>query len=84
MNNQSYTSTYRAAMEAAKVEMDILLEDARRLRNRMEQIDSVMVALKPLAGVSSEGAEANAGFSQEAGFSSIRQQIDGALSMAFA
>jgi hypothetical protein len=83
MSNQSYTSTYRAAMEAAKVELDVLFEDARRLRNRMEQIDSVIIALKPLAGEGSEG-NATGGYSQEAGSSSISQQIDSVLGMAFA
>jgi hypothetical protein len=71
MSNQAYTSTYRTAMEAAKVELDALFEDAKRLRNRMEQIDSVIVALKPLAGDSQDG-----------GFTSTKQQIDAVLAFA--
>jgi hypothetical protein len=85
MSNQSYTSTYRTAMEAAKVELDVLFEDAKRLRNRMEQIDTVINALKPLAGLGGEGSEySSSAQSQDAGFNSMKQQIDAALGMAFA
>jgi hypothetical protein len=86
MSNQSYTSTYRTAMEAAKVELEALFEDAKRLRNRMEQIDSAIIALKPLTGLGGEGLESQSSnaHSQDAGFSSMKQQIDAALGMAFA
>lgn len=84
MNNQSYASTYRTAMEAAKVELEALFEDAKRLRNRMEQIDSAIIALKPLAGLAGEGLESQSSNSQDAGFSSMKQQIDAVLGMAFA
>jgi hypothetical protein len=86
MSNQSYTSAYRTAMEAAKVELEALFEDAKRLRNRMEQIDSAIIALKPLAGLGGEGFESQSATaqSQDAGFSSMKQQIDSVLGMAFA
>jgi hypothetical protein len=84
MSNQSYTATYRTAMEAAKVELEALFEEAKRLRNRMEQIDSAIIALKPLAGVAGEGLESQSSNSPDAGFGSMRQQIDSVLGMAFA
>ena len=84
MSNQSYTNTYRTAMEAAKVELDVLFEDAKRLRNRMEQVDSAINALKPLVG-SSEGSEAqSSGAYSDTAFNSVKQQIDSVLGMAFA
>ncbi len=81
MSQQSYTGTYRAAMEAATIELDTLFEEAKRLRNRMEQIDSAINALKPLVS----GAEAGK-FSQEidADTNSLKQQIDAALGMVAA
>ena len=48
MNHQAYAETYRAAMDAATGELDSLFEEAKRLRNRMEQIDSAIIALKVL------------------------------------
>ena len=50
MNHQANAVSYRAAMEAATEELDGLFEEAKRLRNRMEQIDSAINALKPLLG----------------------------------
>ncbi len=50
MNHQAYVATYRAAMDAATGELDGLFEEAKRLRNRMEQIDSAISALKFLVG----------------------------------
>lgn len=47
MNEQSHVS-YRAAFDAASAECNGLFEEAQKLRNRMEQIDSVISALKPL------------------------------------
>lgn len=84
MSNQSYTSSYRTAMEAAKVELDVLFEDAKRLRNRMEQVDSAINALKPLVGVG-EGSEAQSSSAYpDPSFNSVKQQIDSVLGMAFA
>lgn len=48
MTDQSYQVVYQAAMDAATVELDGLFEEAKRLRNRMEQIDEAINALKQL------------------------------------
>ena len=74
MNHQAYVGTYRAAMEAATVELDSLFEEARRLRNRMEEIDSAINALKPLMGFSAEEQPATP----------TKQQMDAALGLVFA
>lgn len=84
MSNQSYTSTYRTAMESAKLELDGLFEDAKRLRNRMEQIDAAISALKPLAGLGEGYDSQTSGTYSQDGFNSMKQQIDAALGMAFA
>lgn len=83
--NQAHAGSYRAAMEAATSELDGLFEEAKRLRNRMEQIDSAISALKALVGT---GPEASVMGSQEHEISgdpsSMRQQFDSALGMVFA
>jgi hypothetical protein len=83
--NQAYADTYRAAMEAATGELDGLFEEAKRLRNRMEQIDSAISALKVLVGT---GPEASVAGSQEHEMSvapsTMKQQFDSALGMVFA
>ena len=85
MSNQSYTSTYRAAIESAKLEMDGLFEDAKRLRNRMEQVDAAINALKPpLAGLGEGYDSQTSGAYGQDGSSSMKQEIDAALGMAFA
>jgi hypothetical protein len=55
MNNQSCDFSYRAALDAATAELDDLFEETRRLRNRMEQIDDVIGALKQLLEISEPG-----------------------------
>ena len=52
MNDQSCEVSYRAAFDAATAELDELFEETRRLRNRMEQIDDVIGALKQLLEIS--------------------------------
>jgi hypothetical protein len=85
MNHQAYVGTYRAAMEAATGELDSLFEEAKRLRNRMEQIDSAISALKILVG---NGPEASAADSLAREMSAdpipMKQQIDTALGLVFA
>ena len=85
MNHQAYVGTYRAAMDAATGELDGLFEEAKRLRNRMEQIDSAISALKVLVGNGTEDSLA-AARSQEANsdLAPVKQQFDAALGMAFA
>ena len=85
MNHQDYAGTYRAAMDAATGELDSLFEEAKRLRNRMEQIDSAISALKVLVGAGSEASSADE-FAQElsAGQNKLKQQFDSALGMVFA
>jgi hypothetical protein len=75
MREQDYSATYMAAMEAATAELDGLFEEAKRLRNRMEQIDSVINALKPVVAPES----GSAGMTPE--LNPTRQQIDAALGM---
>jgi hypothetical protein len=70
MNDRSSEVSYRAAMDAATAELDALFEEAKRLRNRMEQIDEVISALKQLLELS-HSHDAN-------------QQLDGALTAAVA
>lgn len=76
MNHQSYAINYRAAMESATAELDGLFEEAKRLRNRMEQIDSAINALKPLLGV--EQSEFNSELNP------TKQQIDSAFDLVLA
>ncbi len=83
MNQQAYVSSYRAAMDAATGELDGLFEEARRLRNRMEQIDSAISALRVLVGNGTEESLAGA-HAQEADGLPVKQQFDAALGMAFA
>jgi hypothetical protein len=83
MNHQEYAGTYRAAMEAATGELDNLFEEAKRLRNRMEQIDSAIGALKVLIGdeASSMGSVEH---EMSAGPIPMKQQFDSALGLVFA
>jgi hypothetical protein len=81
MNHQANAVSYRAAMEAATEELDSLFEEAKRLRNRMEQIDSAITALKPLLA---SGIEVS--YAQEMNTEAIpmKQQIDAALGLVCA
>jgi len=85
MNHQAYVGTYRAAMDAATGELDGLFEEAKRLRNRMEQIDSAISALKVLVGTDFETPSAEA-LAHEMSSDPIpmKQQIDSALGLVFA
>lgn len=91
MNHQAYANTYRAAMETATVELDGLFEEAKRLRNRMEQIDSAINALKPLMASGAEeqpGSDGRSAGSYASEMSSdtipMKQQIDTALGLVCA
>lgn len=72
-------------MEAATGELDSLFEEAKRLRNRMEQIDSAISALKVLVGTGSEAPSASL-LAQEMSSDPVpmKQQIDSALGLVFA
>ena len=85
MNHQAYAGAYRAAMEAATGELDGLFEEAKRLRNRMEQIDTAIGALKVLAGTDMEPSSA-VSMAQEisAEPTPTKQQFDSALGLVFA
>ena len=48
MNDQPFDVSYRVAMDAATAELDKLMEEAKRLRSRMEQVDEAIGALKHL------------------------------------
>jgi len=86
MNHQAYAGTYRAAMEAATVELDGLFEEAKRLRNRMEQIDSAINALKPLMGSGADEQPVSGSYASEMSNDAVpmKQQIDAALGLVFA
>jgi hypothetical protein len=85
MNDKAYARTYRAAMEAATGELDHLFEEARQLRNRMEQFDSVVSALKLQARTGSETSSAGSlAEKMSADLISMRQQIDSVLGLVFA
>jgi hypothetical protein len=90
MSHQEHVGTYRAALEAAMGELDNLFEEARRLRNRMEQIDSAITALKPLLASAMEGQPASqpmsTGYAQDISIDAVpmKQQIDAALGLVFA
>lgn len=74
MNEQSYAVTYQAAMDAATTELSGLFEEAKRLRNRIEQVDAAIGALKPLLTSSGIGSELNP----------TMQQIDSVLGTVLA
>jgi hypothetical protein len=85
MNHQAYVGTYRAAMDAATGELDGLFEEAKRLRNRMEQIDSAISALKVLVGNGTEDSLAGAhAQDSNSDLAPVKQKFDAALGMAFA
>ncbi len=89
MNHQTYAATYRAAMETATAELDGLFEEARQLRNRMETIDLVIAALKPVLASGTEvPAQAMSAGSYSPVASSeavpMKQQIDAAFGLVFA
>lgn len=81
MSHQAYSDSYRLAMEAATGELDRLFEEAKRLRNRMEQIDSAINALKPLVASNGEGQNSR---EMSADPIPMNQQIDSALGLVFA
>ena len=90
MTHQAYAGTYRAALEAATGELANLFEEAKRLRGRMEQIDSAITALKPLLAPVVEGQPASqpvsTGYAQamSSDATPMKQQIDAALGLVFA
>ena len=75
---ESYAANYAAAMDAAMAELDSLFEEAKVLRNRMEQVDTVITALKPLM------PESESNYGQELHSDSMKQRMDAALSLAIA
>ena len=91
MNYQGYAGTYRAALEAATGELDNLFGEAKRLRNRMEQIDSAITALKPLLASGTDVQAASQAMSagscaQGMGAEGIpiKEQVDAALGLVLA
>jgi len=85
MSHQPHADTYRAAMEAAMGELDGLFEEAKRLRNRMELIDTAISALKVLAGTDMEPSSA-VSMAQETSATPTptKQKFDSALGLVFA
>lgn len=75
MNEQSHAVTYQAAMDTATSELSGLFEEAKRLRNRIEQIDAAINALKPLLS----GPESGRAYGISAELNPTKQQIDSVL-----
>lgn len=48
MDQYSGSGAYRAAVEVATEELDQLFQEANRLRDRMEQLESVVAVLEPM------------------------------------
>ena len=48
MSDQAHTTAYVAAFDAANADLERLFEEATQLRNRMDQVNSAIEALKPL------------------------------------
>jgi len=48
MRDQSCDVSYQGALNAATAELDKLFEEAKRLQNRIEQVDGAIEALKQL------------------------------------
>ena len=46
MNQTCHVSAYRSAMNAAMDKLGLLREEAKRVSNRMDQLDSILEALK--------------------------------------
>jgi archaellum component FlaC len=78
--DKSYAVSYRAAMDAATTELDGLFEEVKLLRNRMEQIDSAINALKVLLP-ESDSTNSNEISSE---LNQTKQQIDSAMGLVFA
>ena len=51
MNQQDHAGAYRAAMNAAMDELDLICQESKRLTNRLHQLDTVVEMLKPLIGL---------------------------------
>ena len=75
---ENYAANYAAAMAAATAELDSLFEEAKVLRNRMEQVDTVITALKPLM------PETESNYNHDLHADSMKQRMDSALSLAVA
>ena len=50
MDQYGGSGAYRAAVEMAAEELDQLFQEANRLRNRMEQLETVVAVLEPFLG----------------------------------
>ena len=50
MNQQGDGGAYRAAIEAAMDELDLISRESERLRNRQHQLDALVKVLEPLSG----------------------------------
>ena len=50
MNQQGNAGAYRAAIEAAMDELDLISRESERLRNRQRQLDTLVRVLAPLSG----------------------------------
>ena len=56
MNQPSHDDAYLSAMNAAIGNLGLINEEAKRVSNRMDQLDSVLEALKPFMCTSEQAA----------------------------
>ena len=47
MNQPSHNAVYRSAMNAAMDKLGLIHQEAKRVSNRMDQLDSILEALRP-------------------------------------
>ena len=57
MNQQGDGGAYRAAIEAAMDELDLISRESERLRNRQHQLDALVKVLEPLSGAGEQTVE---------------------------
>ena len=57
MNQTCHVSAYRSAMNAAMDKLGLLREEAIRVSNRMDQLDSILEALKPFLTAAEERSQ---------------------------
>jgi len=77
MQTQSNIAAYVAAVDAATGELESIFEQAAQLQNRMDQINSVIEALKPLFSEQDSTSMPRAGSE----LNPTQQQVDATLGM---
>ena len=76
MEEQAYGAAYKVAMDAATAQLESLFEEAAQLRTRMDTINALIDALKPLFAESDSAAQ-----ELNPELNPTRQQVDASLGM---